>query len=140
VEPQAQVVVSRRTGTKEAAISGATTVRQDGATTAAARVGVRLVGEVDAKYGKVEPYARVNLWKGANGTSRTTFTAPAGATEVAANRGFATGEVAVGATWKVKRNVHLYGEAGQSWALRGAEHGQAAPKALHASFGVRVSF
>ncbi len=137
IEPQAQLIYNRLNA-GDTRIGGSTSVRQDAAGAVIARLGVRLTGDVQTGIGRLQPYARLNLWHGFNGTDRTTFTGGAGSTAFGNGIGYTSVEVAAGATLALTPTTSVYGELGN---LIRTGSGQAQVKSsVQGSVGVKLKF
>jgi autotransporter-associated beta strand protein len=117
IEPQAQVIVGKQ-HLDDASIPAARFAHNPG-TDVTSRVGLRLIGTFDTSAGTMRPYARVNLWHGFNGTDTISVAGPGAGTRIDSQRGYTSGEVAVGGTWTIGRRVNLYGQLGHTFAMGG---------------------
>ena len=117
LEPQLQFI-HQRIDLDGVAITGAD-VQQNTHSRWTVRAGLRLKGELSTTAGKLQPYARLNLYHGSKGRDVTRFTGPAGATDVATGTGGASTELAAGATLALSTSTSLYGEIGTVWAAGG---------------------
>lgn len=136
LEPQAQLIVSRMDIDSQH-ISGAY-IDQDTDTTLTSRLGVRLKGDYATSRGRMQPYARFNVWHGSNGAYTTAFTGLAGSTDIRTNRGYTSGQVAIGMTWMVSNSVNLYGEIGHMFSLD--IDGQQVRQPVMATVGLRMDW
>lgn len=99
------------------------------------RAGLRLKGERSTTAGKLQPYARLNLYRSSKGWDVTRFTGPAGTTDVASGTGGVSAELAAGATLALSAATSLYGEIGTVGAASGnAQHSGG----LNGTVGLRV--
>lgn len=133
LEPQLQLI-QQRIDLDGVVITGAD-VQQNTHSRWTVRAGLRLKGELSTTAGKLQPYARLNLYHGSKGRDVTRFTGPAGAADVAAGTGGASTELAAGATLALSTSTSLYGEIGTVWAAGGhARHSGG----LNGTLGLRV--
>ncbi len=133
LEPQLQLI-HQRIELDGVVITGAD-VQQNTHSRWTVRAGLRLKGELSTTAGKLQPYARLNLYHGSKGRDVTRFTGPAGATDVATGTGGASTELAAGATLALSTSTSLYGEIGTVWAAGGhARHSGG----LNGTLGLRV--
>jgi outer membrane autotransporter protein len=117
IEPQLQLVHQRQR-LDDVAIGGARVSQQadDGWLV---RAGVRIKGEIATEAGTLQPYARVNYYRGSGGNDVARFLGPAASTDIASGTGHSTAEVAAGATLTLNPTASLYGEVGKLFALGG---------------------
>ncbi|RYY69933.1 MAG: autotransporter outer membrane beta-barrel domain-containing protein, partial [Comamonadaceae bacterium] len=136
LEPQAQLIYNRQ-NLGGNWIGGLTTVDQDTANAVIGRLGVRMTGDFTTSVGRLQPYARVNLWHGFSGTDTTSFQSPAAITNFDNRIGYTSVEVAAGATLALTPTTSIYGEVG-SLAKAG---GQSKVKSsVQGSVGVKLRF
>jgi outer membrane autotransporter protein len=133
IEPQAQVIY-QKSRFDDAQISGAT-VRQALEGRWTGRLGLRLKGEVATGAGRLQPYARVNLYRTSGGRDITRFTGPAWTTDVATDGGATTAELAAGFTLALSPAASAYGELGRLAAIGGASRINSSPQG---SVGLRL--
>jgi outer membrane autotransporter protein len=117
VEPQAQLIY-RRAHFDAVSIAGAV-VRQDTDAGWISRVGVRIKGDFATGAGRLQPYARVNLYRAGAGADIAEFVGPAGSTRFASASGYSAAEVAGGFTLALTPAASLYGELGRAFAIGG---------------------
>ncbi len=133
IQPQAQLV-HQRLDQGDVDIAGAR-VRQDRDSTWLARVGVRVKGDIATSAGRLQPYARVNLYRASGGNDVTRFVNPAASTAIASSRGGTSTELAAGFTLGLSESTSLYGEVGKLWALGGDTR---VKSSIDASVGIKV--
>ncbi|MEJ8850863.1 autotransporter-associated beta strand repeat-containing protein [Variovorax rhizosphaerae] len=133
LEPQAQIAF-QRSSVDDMVLSGAQ-VRQDVASGWIGRLGVRLKGSLATAAGRLEPYARVNLYWASFGDSVATFIGPAGALAISTEGGYSAAEAAAGATLTLNPATSLYGEIGHLWSIGGDA---TLKSAVQASLGIKV--
>jgi len=136
VEPQVQLV-SSRLDIDDAGIGGAL-VQQDTANAVIGRIGVRLTGDMATPVGRLQPYARVNLWHGFSGTDATRFVGPAGAATVYNPIGYTSVETAAGVTLALTPSTSLYGEVGRLFHTGGGD--AKVSTSVQGSLGLKVRF
>ncbi|MDR6537243.1 autotransporter outer membrane beta-barrel domain-containing protein [Variovorax soli] len=117
VEPQAQLIY-QRAHFDAVPLAGAM-VRQDADAGWIGRLGVRLKGDFATGAGRLQPYARVNLYRAGAGADIAEFVGPAGSTRFASASGYSAAEVAGGFTLALTQAASLYGELGRVFALGG---------------------
>jgi outer membrane autotransporter protein len=137
VEPQAQLIY-HRLNLDNTAISGFTTVVQDPDNAVLGRIGVRFAGDIATSMGRLQPYARINLWHGFGGSDRATYVAPAGATTIANGIGYTSTELAAGFTLGVSKTVSVYGEVGKLFHAGGGD--ARVRSSVEGSLGVKLAF
>lgn len=135
VEPQLQLV-HQRMRIDDASIPGAH-VQQDSSKGWLVRAGVRVKGEMATGAGKLQPYARFNLYRSSNGNDVTRFSTPAATTRIAGSAGGSAAEVAGGFTLALGDSTSLYGELGKQWAAGGQTR---VKSSAQASLGLRISW
>jgi autotransporter-associated beta strand protein len=134
-EPQAQIVGSKHS-LDDVEIPAAT-LHQDAGTTVTARLGLRLKGDYQNAAGRLQPYSRLNVWHGLQGTDTLSVQGPAGRADVDTRRGYTSGEIAAGGTWTLNPRFALYGEVGHMFPLGGTQR----VSAQHTvSAGVRIAW
>ena len=117
VEPQAQLIY-QRAHFDAVSLAGAI-VRQDADAAWIGRLGVRIKGDFATGAGRLQPYARVNLYRAAAGADVAEFVGPAGSTRFASASGYSAAEVAGGFTLALTPAAGLYGELGRVFAIDG---------------------
>lgn len=135
LEPQLQLV-HQRIGLDDVRIAGAD-VQHKPHGSWAARLGLRVKGEVSTAAGVLRPYGRVNLYRSSPGRDVARFIGPAGSADVATGTGGASAELAAGATLALSTGISLYGEVGSAWSLGGAARHRGG---LNGSLGLRVNW
>ncbi|WP_146039311.1 MULTISPECIES: autotransporter outer membrane beta-barrel domain-containing protein, partial [unclassified Variovorax] len=133
IQPQAQLV-HQRLDLDDVDIAGAR-VRQERDGTWLARVGVRVKGDIATGAGRLQPYARVNVYRASGGNDVTRFINPAASTAIASSRGGTSTELAAGFTLRLSESTSLYGEVGKLWDSGGDTH---VKSQLDASAGLRM--
>lgn len=133
LEPQAQIAYQHNS-LDDMTLSGAL-VRQDPADGWIGRLGVRIKGDLATGAGRLQPYARVNLYWANFGDEVATFIGPAGTTAIVSAGGYSAAELAAGATLALNAATSLYGELGHLWSVGG----DATVKfSVQASLGIKV--
>ncbi|GAA4333690.1 hypothetical protein GCM10023165_08990 [Variovorax defluvii] len=117
VEPQAQLVYQR--GRFDAVPVGGAVVRQDTHGGWIGRLGARIKGDFATAAGRLQPYARLNLYRANGGADVAEFIGPAGTTRVASGNGYGAAELAGGFTLALSPAVSMYGELGRVFAVGG---------------------
>jgi fibronectin-binding autotransporter adhesin len=133
VEPQAQLIYQSNS-LDNMTLTGAR-VALDAADGWLTRLGVRVKGDIATEVGKLQPYARVNLYQGSFGDDATSFRSPAGGTTLESAAGYSAAEVAAGGTLALTPSTSLYGEIGRMWSIGGETEVNAS---VQASLGVKV--
>ncbi|GAA4333549.1 hypothetical protein GCM10023165_08770 [Variovorax defluvii] len=133
IQPQAQLV-HQRLDVDDVDIAGAR-VQQAREGNWLARLGVRIKGDIATSAGRLQPYARMNLYRSSSGNDRTRFINPAASTSIVSSTGGRSTELAAGFTLAINDATSLYGEAGTLWASGGD---QQVKSQLNASAGLRV--
>ncbi len=133
IQPQAQLV-HQRLDLDDVDIAGAR-VSQERDGTWLARVGVRVKGDIATSAGRLQPYARVNLYRASGGNDVTRFVNPAASTAITSSRGSTSTELAAGFTLSLSESASLYGEVGKLWTTGGDTR---VKSQLNGSVGLRV--
>jgi len=133
IEPQVQLAY-HRLRPDDTTLSGAQ-VRQEASDGWIARLGVRIKGDIATGVGKLQPYARLNLYKASFGDDVVNFMAPAGTTAIASAGGYSAAEAAAGATLALTPATSLYGEIGRLWNIGGDA---TVKSSVQASLGIKV--
>ncbi|MBT2325178.1 autotransporter outer membrane beta-barrel domain-containing protein [Variovorax paradoxus] len=117
IEPQAQLIYQR--SRFDDVLIGGANVRQDADGGWIGRLGLRIKGDIATGAGRLQPYARVNLYHASAGADGAEFIGPAAATRIASASGYSSAEVAGGFTLAVTPTTSLYGELGHLFSLGG---------------------
>ncbi|WP_286623424.1 autotransporter family protein [Variovorax fucosicus] len=117
IEPQAQLI-HQRTRFDDVQITGAT-VRQDADGGWIGRLGVRIKGDIATGAGRLQPYARANLYRTGRGADVAEFIGPAASTRIASASGYTSAELAGGFTLAVTPAASVYGEVGRLFSTGG---------------------
>jgi outer membrane autotransporter protein len=133
IEPQAQLV--HQDVEHDDVHLAATRVHQESDTSWLARLGVRVKGDISTSAGRLQPYARVNLYRTGGGDDATRFITPAATTTIVSSNGSSSAELAAGFTLGLSESTSLYGELGKLWATGGDNR---VKSQLNASAGLRV--
>ncbi|MEJ8852452.1 autotransporter outer membrane beta-barrel domain-containing protein [Variovorax rhizosphaerae] len=133
LEPQAQIAWLR-SSVDDMVLSGAQ-VRQDIAYGWIGRLGVRIKGNLATAAGRLEPYARLNLYRASSGGNVATFIGPAGALAIRSEGSYSAAEAAAGATLALNPATSLYGEIGHLWSIGGDA---TLKSSVQASLGIKV--
>lgn len=143
VEPQAQLVY-QHSDFKDVDLKGyaTTRVKVDTDDVVMGRLGLRLTKDMNTDYGKIKPYARVNLWQPlSNGKDTVSFNNLAstdGKTVMKTEQRYSTTELALGATWGITNNVQVYTEMGRSFQNSG--HKTKIENDFNGSVGLKIRF
>ncbi len=135
IEPQLQLI-HEHLSFDDVAISGAL-VQQRPDSAWLARIGARLKGEFATSAGAVQPYARVNVYRGSGGSDIARFVGPAASTDITSSTGYTTAELAGGFTWALNPKVDVYGEAGKLFDIGGDTR---VKSGVQGSLGLRVKW
>ncbi|MNO29715.1 Outer membrane protein IcsA autotransporter precursor [compost metagenome] len=133
IEPQVQIAYQHSRFDDED-FDGAR-VEQDPGNGWITRLGVRVKGDLDARSGPLQPYARLNLYHAQFDDDTASFIGPAGSTDIASVASYSTAEAATGATLALTPLTSLYGEIGHLWDIGGDASVSAA---VQASVGIRM--
>ncbi|WP_239142775.1 autotransporter outer membrane beta-barrel domain-containing protein [Variovorax sp. WS11] len=133
IEPQAQLV--HQDVEFDDVHLAATRMHQESDVSWLARVGVRVKGDISTSAGRLQPYARVNLYRTGGGDDATRFITPAAITTIVSSNGSTSAELAAGFTLGLSESTSLYGELGKLWATGGDTR---VKSQLNASAGLRV--
>ncbi|WP_436290343.1 autotransporter outer membrane beta-barrel domain-containing protein [Variovorax sp. LjRoot178] len=133
IEPQAQLIY-QRLRPDDTTLSGAQ-VRHDAADGWIARLGVRVKGDIATGAGRLQPYARLNMYRASFGDDVVGFIGPAGTTAIASAAGYSAAEAAAGATLALTPATSLYGEIGHLWNIGGDA---TVKSSVQASLGIKL--
>ena len=133
IEPQLQVV-HQRLSLDDSLIAGAR-VEQSSNNAWLVRAGLRVKGTLATGAGTVQPYARLSFLRASGGSDQARFVGPAGSTNIAAQTGYSSTELAAGASMALSRNTVLFGELSKSFSSGGAARVQSG---VQASLGIQV--
>ncbi|MDM0011850.1 autotransporter outer membrane beta-barrel domain-containing protein [Variovorax sp. J22P168] len=135
IEPQAQLI--RQSSRFDNVLIGGAIVGQDADGGWIGRLGVRVKGDLATAAGRLQPYARLNVYNGGSGTDIATFVGPAGSTAIASATGYTSTELAAGMTLKLTPVATLYGEVGQLYSNGGDAR---VKSSVQGSIGMRLSW
>ncbi|MEJ8814545.1 autotransporter outer membrane beta-barrel domain-containing protein [Variovorax ureilyticus] len=135
VEPQAQLMYLSTRFDDVRTFSAR--VRQDADGGWIGRLGVRIKGDLFTAAGRLQPYARVNLYRAASGTDVVTFTSPVNASRASTETGYTSTEVAGGFSLALSAATMMYGEVGRLFSSGGDAR---VKSSVQGSLGLRVSW
>lgn len=135
IEPQAQIAYQRNS-IDDVILTGAQ-VLEDAAGAWIGRLGVRVKGDLAAGGRRLQPYARVNLYRANFGDDAATFVGPAGTVAIQSAGGYSAAEAAAGATLALTLASSLYGEIGRLWNIGGDA---SIKSSVQASVGIKASW
>jgi len=101
------------------------------------RLGVRIKGDLFTAAGRLQPYARVNVYRADSGTDAVTFAGLAAASRVSTASGYTSTEVAGGFSLTLTAVTMIYGEVGRLFSSGGNAQ---VKSSVQGSLGVRVSW
>ncbi|MBS0452286.1 MAG: autotransporter outer membrane beta-barrel domain-containing protein [Proteobacteria bacterium] len=136
IEPQAQLVY-QGTNPGDVQLAGAR-VQQDASNGWIGRIGLRIKGDMPTSAGRLQPYARVNVYRADSGTDVVSFVSN-GATvaQNSSGHGYTSTELAGGFTLSLTPATSLYGEVGHLFSNSGDTQ---VKSSVQGSLGVRVSW
>ncbi|WP_161599693.1 autotransporter-associated beta strand repeat-containing protein [Pseudomonas arsenicoxydans] len=117
LEPQAQLIFQRQN--QDDLTLGGAQVNQHTTNAWLARLGARVKGDFVTDTGKLEPYARLNLYQASISNDVVTFSTPVASTEIECQSGYSAAEAEAGATLALTADTSLYGAIGQLWSIGG---------------------
>jgi outer membrane autotransporter protein len=135
IEPQVQLI-RQRTRVDDVSINGAL-VRQHADGGWIGRVGVRIKGDIPTGAGRLQPYARFNVYRASAGADVVDFVGPAAATRVASGGGYTATEVAGGLSLALTPGMTVYGEVGRTFSTGGDTR---VKSSVQGTVGLRVSW
>lgn len=135
IEPQAQLI-HQSTRFDDVWIVGAR-VQQDADGGWIGRLGVRIKGDFFTTAGRLQPYARVNVYRAGSGADVVTFVGPATATRISSATGYTSTELAGGFSLALTPVTTLYGEIGRLFSSGGEAQ---VKSSVQGSLGVRVAW
>lgn len=135
IEPQAQLIYLS-TRFDDVRIVGAR-VQQDSDAGWIGRLGVRIKGDIFTAAGRLQPYARVNVYRAEAGTDVVTFVGPVSAIQSSSASGYTSTEFAGGFTLALTPVTTLYGEVGRLFSSSGDAQ---VKSSVQGSLGVRVTW
>jgi len=101
------------------------------------RLGLRIKGDLFTAAGRLQPYARVNVYRAASGTDVVTFTSLTNASRASTASGYTSTEVAGGFSLTLSAVTMIYGEVGRLFSSGGDAR---VKSSVQGSLGVRVSW
>ena len=135
IEPQAQLIyLSTRFDDVRIVVAS---VRQDASAGWIGRLGVRIKGDVFTAAGRLQPYARLNVYRADTGTDMVTIVGPASAIQRSSASGYTSTEAAGGFTLALTPVTTVYGEVGRLFSSGGDAQ---VKSSVQGSLGVRVSW
>jgi outer membrane autotransporter protein len=135
VEPQAQLMYL---GTRfDDVWTSSARVHQDAEGGWVGRLGVRVKGDLFTAAGRLQPYARVNVYRAASGGDAVTFTGLSGVNRVSTASGYTSTEVAGGFSLTLTAATMIYGEVSRLFSSGGDAR---VKSSVQGSLGVRVSW
>jgi outer membrane autotransporter protein len=135
IEPQAQLVY-QRTSFDDVQLAGAH-VQQDADGGWIGRLGLRLKGDFSTSAGRLQPYARVNVYRADSGADVTSFVGATSTARISSASGYTSTEVAGGFSLGLTPTTMLYGEVGRLFSSGGDAQ---VKSSVQGSLGVRVSW
>lgn len=135
IEPQAQLIY-QNSRFDDVWIVGAR-VQQDPEGAWIGRLGVRIKGDMVTAAGRLQPYARVNVYRAGSGADVATFVGPATATRISSASGFTSTEVAGGFSLALTPVTTIYGEIGRLLSSGGEAQ---VKSSVQGSLGLRVTW
>ncbi|SFN24619.1 autotransporter outer membrane beta-barrel domain-containing protein [Variovorax sp. OV329] len=99
------------------------------------RAGVRIKGEMSTGIGRLQPYARVNLYRTSSGQDLVRFSTAAASTTVSSATGSTSAELAGGLTLTLNQSISVYGELGRLFDVGGDTR---VKSSVEGSAGLRV--
>jgi outer membrane autotransporter protein len=134
IEPQVQAV-RQWLHAENSRISGDTTVSRHAAGVWLARVGLRFTTRYRSPFGRLQPYAGINLYRSSSNDCVSTFSTASANTSISAGMAYTSTRLAGGATLALTDQTSVYGEVGRLWAGSSATE-VSAP--IQASLGIRT--
>jgi outer membrane autotransporter protein len=135
LEPQAQIVY-QRSHFDDVLMIGQL-VQQNADAGWIGRLGLRVKGDIATAAGRLQPYARLNVYRATSGTDVTTFIGTATPTVIASAAGYTSTEVAAGMTLALSPTATLYGEVGHLFNSGGDAR---VKSSVQGSIGLRISW
>ncbi|MDR6536375.1 outer membrane autotransporter protein [Variovorax soli] len=135
IEPQVQLI-HQRNHLDDVTIAGAR-VHQDANGGWIGRVGLRIKGSIATELGRLQPYARINVYRASSGADLVDFVGPAVVTRIASASGYTATEVAGGLSLALTPAMTLYGEVGRTTSNGGEAR---VKSSVQGTMGVRVSW
>ena len=100
------------------------------------RLGVRIKGDIATTAGRLQPYARVNVYRASSGTDVVDFVGPTGA-RIASASGYTATEVAAGVSLALTPATTVYGDIGRTFSAGGDAR---VKSSVQGTVGLRVSW
>jgi outer membrane autotransporter protein len=135
IEPQAQLMYLSTRFDDVQTLSAR--IHQDPADGWIGRLGVRVKGDFFTAAGRLQPYARINVYRANSGTDVVSFTSLANAVRVSTASGYTSTEVGVGFTLNLTAATMLYGEVSSLFSSGGDVQ---VKSSVLGSLGVRFSW
>lgn len=136
IEPQAQLLYQGMRFDDVQLAAARVRIDADGAWVG--RLGVRVKGDFATTLGRLQPYARINLYHSTSGADTLRLSGPAVGLDASSAHGYTSTEVAGGLTLGLAPGVAVYGEVGR---LFGGNGGDAQVKSsVQGSLGIRLGW
>ena len=135
IEPQVQLI-HQSTRLDDVSIAGAR-VQQDPDGGWIGRLGVRVKGDIATAAGRLQPYARVNVYRASSGADVVSFVGPAATARISSASGYTSTEVAAGFSLTLTPITMVYGEIGRLMSNGGDAQ---VKSSVQGSLGVRVAW
>jgi outer membrane autotransporter protein len=135
LEPQVQLI-RQRTDLDDVTIAGAR-VRQDADGGWIGRVGLRIKGDIPTAAGRLQPYARVSVYRASSGADLVDFVGPAAVTRISGATGYTATEVAGGFSLALTPATSVYAELGRTAGTGGDTR---VKSSVQGTIGLRLSW
>jgi outer membrane autotransporter protein len=135
IEPQAQLI-HQKAHFDDVSIVGAR-VHEDAKGGWIGRLGVRIKGDMSTGAGRLQPYARVNVYRASSGADVVNFIGPATSTGIASASGYTATEVAGGFTLALTSATSVFGEVGRTFSAGGDAR---VKSSVQGTIGLRVTW
>lgn len=101
------------------------------------RLGIRVKGDVATAAGRLQPYARVNVYRASSGADVVSFVGPTATARISSASGYTSTEVAAGFSLALTPITMVYGEIGRLMSNGGDAQ---VKSSVQGSLGVRVKW
>ena len=135
IEPQAQLIY-QGTNFDDVQLAGAR-VQQDADSGWIARLGLRVKGDFGTSAVRLQPYARVNVYRAGSGTDVLGFASPSATVHTSSKNGYTSTELAGGFTLGLTPTMAIYGELGRLFSNSGDTE---VKSSVQGSLGVRIGW
>jgi len=100
-------------------------------------VGLRIKGDIPTAAGRLQPYARISVYRASSGADLVDFVGPASVTRIASTTGYTATEVAGGFSLALTPTTSVYAELGRTAGTGGDTR---VKSSVQGTIGLRLSW